>query len=84
MPWHSKLAKPEGVDKRSMPGVGLEPTQYCYRGILSPVRLPFRHPGLVIHTLPRQVSLFSKYKTSVPEEPISSIIPESAIEDEMI
>ena len=28
-----------------MPGEGLEPSRYCYRRILSPLRLPFRHPG---------------------------------------
>ena len=28
-----------------MPGVGFEPTWDCSRGILSPLRLPFRHPG---------------------------------------
>ena len=28
-----------------VPGVGIEPTWDCSRGILSPLRLPFRHPG---------------------------------------
>ena len=28
-----------------VPRVGLEPTRYCYQRILSPLRLPFRHPG---------------------------------------
>ena len=28
-----------------VPGVGLEPTRSCEQGILSPLRLPFRHPG---------------------------------------
>ena len=28
-----------------MPRVGLEPTQTYVRRILSPLRLPFRHPG---------------------------------------
>lgn len=28
-----------------VPKVGLEPTRYCYRGILNPLRLPFRHLG---------------------------------------
>lgn len=28
-----------------VPVVGLEPTRYCYRGILNPLRLPFRHTG---------------------------------------
>lgn len=37
-----KLARPAVAVKqrRLVPKVGLEPTQYCYRGILSPVRLP--------------------------------------------
>lgn len=30
-----------------VPGVGLEPTWPCSQGILSPQRLPFRHPGKV-------------------------------------
>ncbi len=28
-----------------VPGVGFEPTRSCERRILSPLRLPFRHPG---------------------------------------
>lgn len=28
-----------------VPGAGLEPARYCYREILSLLRLPFRHPG---------------------------------------
>jgi hypothetical protein len=28
-----------------VPGVGIEPTWDFSRGILSPLRLPFRHPG---------------------------------------
>lgn len=28
-----------------VPKVGLEPTRYRYRRILSPLRLPFRHSG---------------------------------------
>ncbi len=28
-----------------VPGVGFEPTHSCERRILSPLRLPFRHPG---------------------------------------
>src|SRR5690349_17882794 len=29
-----------------VPGEGVEPSRYFYRRILSPLRLPFRHPGL--------------------------------------
>ena len=28
-----------------VPEVGFEPTRCCHRGILSPLRLPFRHSG---------------------------------------
>lgn len=28
-----------------VPGVGVEPTWYCYRRILSPLRLPIPPPG---------------------------------------
>jgi hypothetical protein len=31
--------------RKLVPRVGLEPTQTYVRGILSPLRLPFRHPG---------------------------------------
>jgi hypothetical protein len=36
------LSAPE---RKLVPGVGLEPTWPCGQGILSPQRLPFRHPG---------------------------------------
>ena len=29
-----------------VPGVGVEPTRSCEQRILSPSRLPFRHPGI--------------------------------------
>lgn len=28
-----------------VPGAGVEPARYCYRGILSPLRLPIPPPG---------------------------------------
>ena len=31
---------------RLVPGEGVEPSRYFYRRILSPLRLPFRHPGV--------------------------------------
>ena len=31
-----------------MPGEGVEPSRCCHRRILSPLRLPFRHPGSVL------------------------------------
>src|SRR4051812_8001468 len=31
-----------------VPGGGIEPTCPCERGILSPLRIPFRHPGSVL------------------------------------
>jgi hypothetical protein len=30
---------------RLVPGEGVEPSRCCQRRILSPLRLPFRHPG---------------------------------------
>jgi hypothetical protein len=38
---------PRGVflPRRRIPGAGLEPARPCGQGILSPTRLPFRHPG---------------------------------------
>ena len=32
---------------------GLEPARYCYRGILSPLRLPFRHTSKILEVPPR-------------------------------
>lgn len=31
-----------------VPRAGLEPAQTCVRRILSPLRLPFRHPGTIM------------------------------------
>ncbi len=31
-----------------VPGAGIEPARYCYRGILSPLRLPISPPGQCI------------------------------------
>ena len=31
---------------KGLPGTGIEPAQYYYWRILSPLRLPFRHPGI--------------------------------------
>ena len=33
---------------RQVPGAGIEPAWDISRGILSPLRLPFRHPGQVL------------------------------------
>ena len=41
----------ESVPVGKVPGVGFEPTHPCGRGILSPLRLPFRHPGLRLRPL---------------------------------
>ena len=40
-----------------MPRVGLEPTQYCYRGILNPVRLPVSPPWLINFNLLPEVEI---------------------------
>lgn len=37
----------ENVEIKVVPEVGLEPTRYCYRQILSLMRLPFRHSCLL-------------------------------------
>jgi hypothetical protein len=34
-----------------MPGVGVEPTWAEALGVLSPLRLPFRHPGVMLQKL---------------------------------
>src|SRR5690349_19887263 len=36
---------PGRISRKSVPGAGLEPAWGCPQGILSPLRLPFRHPG---------------------------------------
>jgi hypothetical protein len=38
-------ATPGSIFEQLVPGVGFEPTRPCRRRILSPLRLPFRHPG---------------------------------------
>ena len=47
--WIEKRRPPRGrmwkTAQSPVPGVGIEPTWDCSRGILSPLRLPFRHPG---------------------------------------
>ena len=39
--------EPYFVPKLVVPGEGLEPTQPLSQRILSPPRLPFRHPGII-------------------------------------
>ena len=39
-----------------VPGEGVEPSRYCYRRILSPLRLPFRHPGCAALDAPRIIA----------------------------
>ena len=36
-----------------MPGAGIEPARYFYRGILSPLRLPISPPGLSVYAASR-------------------------------
>ncbi len=41
-----------------MPGVGFEPTWVNTPGILSPLRLPFRHPGVTTsYVIPGEYTL---------------------------
>ena len=44
-PAHEKAQVAFNQPLAPMPGVGIEPTWDFSRGILSPLRLPFRHPG---------------------------------------
>ncbi len=37
--------------QRVVPGAGLEPARPFGQGILSPLRLPFRHPGFCLRNL---------------------------------
>lgn len=50
-----------------VPEVGVEPTHPCGRGILSPLRLPFRHSGRVGRT---ESEILEARRTSVNEPSI--------------
>ena len=39
------LAMRSCIQRSMVPGVGVEPTRPFRLGILSPLRMPFRHPG---------------------------------------
>jgi hypothetical protein len=55
-----------------VPGEGVEPSRYCYRRILSPLRLPFRHPGCR--------STYEKISSDVPSiaaQTCSRLLPQS-------
>ena len=39
------IGNPRARDARLVPGAGVEPARLFRQRILSPVRLPFRHPG---------------------------------------
>ena len=46
---HAQFHKHGIIYNRNLvPGVGLEPTRYCYRWILNPLRLPISPPGLCL------------------------------------
>ena len=49
----------------SMPGEGVEPSRCCHRWILSPVRLPFRHPGVFSQSCMAPVGFFRQRRTSL-------------------
>ena len=61
---HNLLSYKEKV----VPGIGLEPIRYFYRGILNPLRLPFRHPGREING----VILGRRFCTSTVADTIES------------
>ena len=72
-----------------MPREGLEPSRYCYQRILSPLRLPFRHPGKSEKYIRPEYVAPAKYKGFVfsniaegmvgPEELESSTSPLSGV-----
>ena len=37
------------INRGVVPGAGIEPARYFYRGILSPLRLPISPPGLSVY-----------------------------------
>ena len=39
------------INKDVVPGAGIEPARYFYRGILSPLRLPISPPGLSVYAV---------------------------------
>ena len=41
------------IKKVVVPGAGIEPARYFYRGILSPLRLPISPPGLSVYAVCR-------------------------------
>lgn len=53
-----------------MPEEGVEPSRGCPRGILSPLRLPFRHPGplLLLRRQPLRLTLLR-------QQPLGEIEP---------
>ena len=51
-----------------VPRAGIEPARYCYRGILSPLRLPISPPGQGV-LIRIRVCLILRYKTIMEAEP---------------
>ena len=41
------------INRGVVPGAGIEPARYFYRGILSPLRLPISPPGLSVYAVCR-------------------------------
>ena len=41
------------INRGVVPGAGIEPARYFYRGILSPLRLPISPPGLCVYAVCR-------------------------------
>ena len=48
--WPCQPEPPATRERRLVPGAGLEPARPLSQGILSPQRLPFRHPGVATIT----------------------------------
>ena len=51
-------------NQRMVPGNGIEPSRYFYRGILSPLRLPISPPGLFCWLFLREFSIFCVFRHS--------------------
>ncbi len=51
-------------NQRMVPGNGIEPSRYFYRGILSPLRLPISPPGLFCWLKLSEISIFCVFRRS--------------------
>ena len=66
-------------DSGLVPEEGLEPPRYCYRWILSPVRLPFRHSGAVREVYSKSHGCCQACFLLQPQKHASSATPSNGI-----